>query len=126
MPQTTGATIDELQDQVNRALLDGDWRTLTELVAADAVITGPRGYVIDRDTWINVHRESAYEQVRLDISESVTHTYDGAGLRFDLVDSECRYHGEVIEGRFRVSQMWATADGRWQLAGVQYTAVPAS
>nr|WP_296064298.1 nuclear transport factor 2 family protein [uncultured Actinoplanes sp.] len=126
MPQTPGATIDDLQGRVNRALLDGDWRTLTDLVAADAVITGPRGFVIDRDTWISVHRESTYEQVRLDVAESVTHVYDGAGLRFDLVESECRYQGEVIRGRFRVSQMWATAGGRWQLAAVQYTSAPES
>jgi hypothetical protein len=126
MPQASGATIDDLQGRVNRALLDGDWRTLTDLVAADAVITGPRGFVIDRDTWIDVHRESTYEQVRLDVGESVTHVYDGAGLRFDLVESECRYQGEVIRGRFRVSQMWATVEGRWQLAAVQYTSAAES
>jgi hypothetical protein len=124
MLKETGATIDELQSRVNRALLDGDWETLTDLVASDAVITGPRGFVITRDAWINAHQEEAYEQVRLDVAESVTHAYDSAGLRFDLVESECRYHGEVIRGRFRVSQMWVTADGRWQLAGVQYTATP--
>ncbi|MFF5076356.1 nuclear transport factor 2 family protein [Actinoplanes sp. NPDC000266] len=125
MPTATRATIDDLQQRVNRALLDGDWRTLTELVAADAVITGPRGFVIDRDTWIGVHRESEYEQVRLDVVERTTHTYEGSGLRSDLVESECRYHGEVIRGRFRVSQMWATSGGRWQLAALQYTTAAA-
>ena len=43
------------------------------------------------------------------------HTYDAAGLRFDLVESECLYHGEQIKGRFLVS------GGSWRLASAQYT-----
>jgi hypothetical protein len=115
------ARVNTLQDRVNRALLTGDWHTLTDLVAPDALITGPRGYVISRDSWINVHREEAYEQVRLDVVESTVRTYDAAGIRFHLVESECLYHGEEIKGRFRVSQVWASDGGRWQLASVQYT-----
>jgi len=91
------ARVNTLQDRVNRALLTGDWHTLTDLVAPDALITGPRGYVISRDSWINVHREEAYEQVRLDVVESTVRTYDAAGIRFDLVESECLYHGEEIK-----------------------------
>ena len=121
MNEDNGTIVDDLQDRVNRALLSGDWHTLSELVAPDALITGPRGYVISRDSWINVHREEAYEQVRLDVVESAVHAYDAAGIRFDLVESECLYRGEEIKGRFRVSQTWVRDGGRWQLAAVQYT-----
>ncbi|MFC7279037.1 nuclear transport factor 2 family protein [Paractinoplanes rhizophilus] len=113
--------VNDLQDRVNQALLAGDWQTLTDLVSADAVITGPRGYTITRDSWIGAHREEAYEQVSLEVVESAVRTYDATGIRFDLVESECRYHGERILGRFRVSQVWASDHGRWQLASVQYT-----
>ena len=121
MNNDKGALIDTLQDRVNQALLTGDWHTLSDLVAPDALITGPRGYMIGRDEWIGVHREEAYEQVRLDVVESVVHTYTMSGIRFDLVESQCLYRGEEINGRFRVSQVWASDDGRWQLASVQYT-----
>jgi Domain of unknown function (DUF4440) len=121
MNDDTGTMVDTLQDRVNQALLTGDWHTLSDLVAPDALITGPRGYVISRDSWINVHREEAYEQVRLDVVESAVHAYDATGIRFDLVESECLYHGEEIKGRFRVSQVWARDGERWQLASVQYT-----
>ncbi len=86
-------TVHTLQDQVNAALLGGDWETLNNLVAPDARIIGPKGFIIDRDTWIGVHKESEYDQVRLEPSETETRTYDNAGIRFDLVDSECRYRG---------------------------------
>lgn len=59
-------TVRTLQDQVNAALLGGDWETLTSLVAPDARIIGPKGFIIDRDTWIGVHQESEYDQVRLE------------------------------------------------------------
>ncbi len=43
----------------------------------------------------------------------------------DVVESRCRYQGEVIAGRFRVTQTWVTSDGRPQLVAVQYTSAPA-
>lgn len=30
------------------------------------------------------------------------------GVRVDVVESRCRYQGEVIAGRFRVTQTWVT------------------
>jgi hypothetical protein len=47
------------------------------------------------------------------------------GVRVDVVESRCRYQGEVIAGRFRVTQTWVTPDGRPQLGAVQYTSAPA-
>jgi len=116
-------TVHALQDQVNAALLGGDWEALNSLIAPDARIIGPKGFIIDRDTWIGVHKESGYQQVRLEPTETETHAYDNAGIRFDLVDSECRYKGETITGRFRVCQVWVTDHQRWQLAAVQYTSL---
>jgi hypothetical protein len=70
-------------------------------VAPDARIIGPRGFIIDRDEWIGVHRASAYQQVQLQPAEADLRTYDRVGIRFDIVDSECVYKGETHAGRFR-------------------------
>lgn len=115
------ATVSGLQDKVNAALLGSDWDTLNDLVAEDAVITGPKGFTIDRDEWLGVHQQSGYEQVRLDVTESDVRAYDGAGIRADLVESECAFKGETIKGRFRVMQVWVADAGRPRLAAVQYT-----
>src|SRR6266508_4484757 len=56
-------------------------------------------------------------------TDTEVRAYGNAGVRVDLVESECTYHGETIAGRFRVAQFWVTEAGRWQLAAVQYTAV---
>ncbi len=117
-------TVRILQDRVNTALLGSDWRTLNELIAPDARITGPRGFIIDRDTWIGVPKDSEYQQVRLEPTETDVGTYDNAGIRFDVIESECKYKGETIAGRFRVTQFWVTDHGNWRLAAVQYTSLP--
>ena len=117
-------TVRTLQDRVNAALLASDWQTLNELIAPDARIIGPKGFIIDRNTWIGVHRDSQYQQIRLEPTETDVRTYDNAGIRFDVLESECKYHGETIAGRFRVSQVWVTSHGNWQLAAVQYTSLP--
>ena len=79
----------------------------------------------DRDEWIDVHRETGYKLVRLEPFETEVHVYGTAGVRIDSVESECTYHGETIKGRFRVTQSWVTDHDRWQLAAIQYTALPA-
>src|SRR6266536_6114637 len=89
-------TVHTLQDRVNTALLDSDWGTLNELIAPDARIIGPKGFIINRDEWIGLHKESEYQQVRLEPTETEVNTYDHVGIRFDVVESECRYNGETI------------------------------
>jgi hypothetical protein len=124
MNHPTVETIRDLQDQVNAALLGGDWETLHRLVAERALVIGPKGFMIRRDEWIGVHQEGAYEQRRLATSDTHVEVYDGAGVRVDTVDSECLYHGESITGTFRVCQTWALDGGEWRLAAVQYTGTP--
>lgn len=116
-------TINALQDRVNAALLGSDWPTLHELIAPEARVIGPKGYMIERDEWIGHHQLAEYEQVRLDVTEAEVRTYDRVGIRFDTVESECVYKGERITGRFRVMQVWVTDQDRWQLAAVQYTSI---
>jgi hypothetical protein len=116
-------TVRTVQDRVNAALPKSDWQTLNDLVAPDARIVGPKGFIVSRDTWIGIHQESQHQQVRLQTSETELHTYGNAGIRFDVVDSECAYRGDTITGRFRVSQVWVNDDGRWQLAAAQYASI---
>jgi hypothetical protein len=117
-------TIRTLQNKVNMALLQSDWQTLNELVAPEAKIIGPKGFMISRDEWIGVHQSADYQQVRLEATETDLRAYDSAGLRCDVIESECTYKGETIAGRFRVMHVWVTDHEKWQLAGVQYTGLP--
>lgn len=96
-------TVRTPQDRVNAALLGCDWETLNRLVARGARIIGPKGFMIGRDAWIGVHKESEYEQIRLEPTETDVHPYDHAGIRSDVVKSERHVRGETMAGRFRVT-----------------------
>ena len=121
--EAMGQAVSALQDTVNTALLRSDGRTLDGLVSPTAAIIGPRGFMISRDDWIDVHQSADYRQVRLETLEAIVHAYDSAVIHCDVVDSECLYQGKVITGRFRVTHVWVTDHQRWQLAAVQYTAL---
>ena len=115
--------VSALQDTVNTALLRSDGRTLDGLVSPTAAIIGPRGFMISRDDWIDVHQSADYRQVRLETLEAIVHAYDSAVIHCDVMDSECIYRGQIITGRFRVTHVWVTDHQRWQLAAAQYTAL---
>jgi len=79
--------------------------------------------MISRDVWIDVHQSAGYRQVKLETLEATVRAYDSAVIHCDVIDSECVYQGQTITGRFRVTHVWVTDHLRWQLAGVQYTAL---
>jgi hypothetical protein len=117
--------INGLQERLNVALLRSDVETLSQLVAPEARIVGPRGFLISREAWIGVRMDGQYQQARLDTSETEVTAYEGTAIRVDVVDSECRLRGETIAGRFRVMQVWIKNGERWQLTGIQYTGLSA-
>jgi hypothetical protein len=121
--EAMGQAVSALQDKVNTALLSSDGRTLDDLVSPTAVIIGPRGFMISRDEWIDVHQSADYRQVKLETLEATVHAYDSAVIHCDVMDSECLYQGQTITGHFQVTHVWVTDHQRWQLASVQYTAL---
>jgi hypothetical protein len=117
-------TIDRAQQRLNEALVDGDAATLTELVSPDCRIIGPKGFIVAKDEWINVHASGVYTQVLLHTVESELLPHGDTVIRSDIQQSECLYQGEHITGLFRVLSVWVRTSGHWQLAATQYTALP--
>jgi uncharacterized protein (TIGR02246 family) len=121
-------TIRQLQDEFHAALLRGDAAVLDSMVADECRIIGPKGFYIGRDEWIGTHKDSEYEQVRLESRDVELQTYGDTTIRWEAQDSRCIYKGETIDGLFRVTQVWVRqADtDRWRLAAMQYTPLPRS
>lgn len=60
------STVRQQQDDFHAALLRGDADLLAMMVAEECRIIGPKGFFIDRDEWIQTHKDSDCEQVRLE------------------------------------------------------------
>ncbi|MBO3748718.1 nuclear transport factor 2 family protein [Streptosporangiaceae bacterium NEAU-GS5] len=112
-----------IQEEFHAALLRGDAGVLTSVVAEDCRIIGPKGFFIDRDEWIRTHKDSDYQQVRLESREVERQSHGDTALRWEVQESRCVFKGQVIDGLFRVTQVWIRAEGQWRLASLQYTAI---
>jgi|SRR5579884_1397075 len=114
-------TVDKLQARLNQALLDADGAVLDRLVAPDCQIIGPKGFKIAKDEWIGVHGGGEFEQIRLEVRDAELHRFGATAVRCDILDSACRFRGEVITGQFRVTHVWARQSRTWRLVAIQYT-----
>src|SRR5689334_16623923 len=124
MTATLSDTIEAAQQRLNHALVTGDRVALAELVTGDCRIIGPKGYLVAKDEWIDVHSSGVYEQLLLRTVESELLPHGDTAIRSDVQQSECVYRGEYITGLFRVLNVWVHHSGHWQLAATQYTALP--
>jgi ketosteroid isomerase-like protein len=112
------------QDEFHAALLAGDAGVLQSMVTEECRIIGPKGFYIDRDEWIRTHKDSEYEQLRLESREVEIQPWGhDTVIRWEVQDSSCVYKGQTIDGLFRVTQVWVRQDERWRLASVQYTSM---
>lgn len=116
------AELDRAYDQL-LAALGGDHDALQACVAERCQVIGPKGFRIGKAEWIASHSSDLYEQVSLESLDSETHFYGDTAVRSDLQRSECRFHGELITGLFRVLSAWTREDTGWQLVAIQYTAL---
>ncbi len=85
--------------------------------------SGPKGFMIGKDEWIETHSAGIYQQILLEVEQSQVTAYDGLAVRCDLQRSECLFNGETISGLFRVLNVWRPTESHWQLVAIQYTAV---
>jgi hypothetical protein len=119
--------IAQLQARFDNAELNGDRDTLRELIASDFLSIGPKGFVLDKEQWINRHDLFTYSE--LSTSEMDIRVYEGAVIVRDVQRNKADYDANHVEVNTRVSHIWVQQQGRWQLAGIQFSPlaeVPAS
>jgi hypothetical protein len=77
---STDTTIREIQERFDRAELHDDRDTLGELIDQEFLSIGPKGFLLDRQQWIDRHEFFTYH--KLDVSEvDIRHFADTAIVR---------------------------------------------
>jgi hypothetical protein len=111
-----------IQDRFDQAELTGDRDTLRELIADGFQSIGPRGFVLDKDQWIDRHDQFVYHV--LDTSETDVQVHgddDDIAIVRNVQRNRATYRGQDIAASTRVTQVWIRQDGRWQLAAIQFS-----
>ena len=112
-------TIRALQDEFDRAELHADRETLQRLLADDFVSIGPKGFLLDKQEWIDRH--DLFEYQELQTSELDIRVYDGTAIVRDVQRNKATYKDERVELAVRVSQVWVKQQDDWRLAAIQFS-----
>src|SRR3954469_12889922 len=122
-PCTEGSSpmddVREIQDRFDRAELTGDRETLRRLIADDFLSIGPRGFVLDKDGWVDRHDEFTYQQ--LDTSEVDVRQYGDTAVVQDVQRNQATYRDQHVAVTTRVSQVWVSQHDRWRLVAIQFS-----
>jgi hypothetical protein len=108
-----------LQEAFEQAELHDDRERLRELIDDDFVSIGRRGFLLDKEQWIDRHNQFSYKE--LDTSELDVRVYDGAAIVREVQRNRSRYAGEELEFAFRVGHVWTRKNGGWKLVAIQFS-----
>jgi hypothetical protein len=112
-------TIRKLQDEFDQAERHGDREKLRELIDDDFVSIGPRGFLLDKEKWIDRHDLFSYKE--LVTSEMDVRVYDGAAIVRGVQRNRSRYEDNELEFAFRVGHVWMRQNGDWKLVAIQFS-----
>jgi ketosteroid isomerase-like protein len=109
----------EVQDRFDQAERTADLDTLRELISEDFLSIGPRGFVLDKQQWIDRHREFTYHA--LDTSEMDVRRYGDTAVVRDVQRNRATWRDQQVQVATRVSQVWVRRADRWQLVAIQFS-----
>jgi hypothetical protein len=108
-----------LQKRFDTAELGDDREVLHELIAEDFQSIGPRGFVLNKEQWINRHDHFHY--AALETSEHEVRLYDGTAIVRNVQRNTGIHDGQESQYVMRVGQIWVNQLGQWRLAGIQFS-----
>jgi len=120
----TEQTIKELGRRWAAAEVAGDSAELETLSAEDLRLVGPVGFVLDREEW--AHRYDDADGLRLtvlDWSEVTVRDHGSFAIAIGVQDQQGTFHGQPVNGSFRVTQIWSRDGEDWRLAGLHYSPI---
>ncbi len=115
--------------------LSGDWVTaekrgdvafLDRLLTNNFVGVGPRGFVLTKAEWLQRLRSGDLKYESLNWDDVQVHIYgedEQAAIVTGRETQRLRYQEQLIEAQLRTSLFFVRQEGRWQLAGVQFSPI---
>ncbi len=114
-------TIRLLQQTFDQAELQADTAQLNRLLADDFVSIGPKGFLLNKEEWINRHVHFKYHA--LDTSDMDIRLYNNTtAIVRNIQRNRATYQNETMELTVRVSQVWIwEAGGAWRLVAIHFS-----
>jgi len=105
-----------------------DPAALEPLLTADFTAVGPRGFVLDREQWLERYRSQALRNMAFAVHEPSIRLHRDAALVIARQTQQANYQGHDASGEFRITVVAVQADSGWRIAGIHLspTAAPAA
>jgi uncharacterized protein (TIGR02246 family) len=100
-----------------------DAASMERLITDDFAAVGPRGFVLDRQAWLDRYRSSSLKISRFELREPAARVYGDTALTIVEQQQEATFEGHDASGRFRATFIAVRTDGRWRFAGVHLSSL---
>jgi hypothetical protein len=107
------------QRAFDEAELRADTDRLAVLLADDFRSIGERGYVLNKQQWIDRHADFRY--LRVDTSETEVHRYGTTAIVRCAQRCNAVWRDTTMALSVRVGHVWIRQDPGWQLAAIQFS-----
>lgn len=95
-----------------------DPAALEPLLTEDFTAVGPRGFVLDREQWLERYRSQALHNMAFAVHEPATRLHRDAALVIGRQAQTANYQGRDASGEFRITVVAVRTDGGWRIAGI--------
>ncbi|WP_329073842.1 nuclear transport factor 2 family protein [Streptomyces niveus] len=108
-----------------KAELGGDVHTLDRLLADDFRGVGPRGFVLDKEQWLERYASGDLIHDAFDWTEVEVRRHGESAVAIGVQSQQSIVDGRDADGRFRATQFLVKdeAGGGWRLVGIHLSAL---
>jgi len=116
--------LDELENRLNKAVVQGDVATFDQLFAADFTHTSQNGRFRTKPEWMKGRVQGKTNYVSFDVEGVQIRICGETAVVTGLSKPSWREDdGNLANGRFRFLRIWAKRGGRWQVVAFQGTRI---
>ncbi len=101
----------------------GDSRFLEDTLTDDFIGIGPLGFMLSKNEWIERHKSGDLKYESLYLKETSVRVYNDAAILIGRQEQKGAYKGNSINAQFRLSLVFVKQSGKWQIAGLQLSAI---
>ncbi len=96
-----------------------DVDALDVLLSDDFTAIGPRGFVLNRQQWLDRYRSGSIKNETFTWQETVVRAYGDTVIATGTQTQQSTYQGQDASGRFRTTLVYVHGKNGWRIALIQ-------
>ena len=126
MAQTPDATkqMIALEKSLDNAFLHGDWKAIETLYADDMMFTNADGSITHKKDDVDSIKSGDLKFESLEMSDVRVQYFGNVAVITSQIVGKSHYKTTDLSGTYRLTDVWAKRNGKWQLVAGHETLVP--